>query len=314
MPPCFRVRSRLLRHSTGTWRGAGFQQLETDGYGSGVVFEDLDGNGRQDDGEDGLAEVTVVLTDLSDGRTLEVTTDVDGAWAVDAGVLGWIAHVDPETLPERVGAVPALTTEPGTYVIGRPRSDLDFGFQWQALGGAIGGDESTPSAEPSIEPEPTTPPPVVTADCVPGTWLLDSQAFVDSLVETAGSDLPATEATFEGGRYTMMFTRDDTYTGVREDWELGFSAPEGSLYIRMTGEQRGTAEFDLDGTVAFSEEASDVEVISEVEQAGGRVRLPAGGGQFETDAVSGTAQWECAGDVLTITQSTGVVTRYTRQS
>lgn len=289
----------------------GFQQLQTDGYGSGVVFEDVDGNGRQDDGEEGLADVTVVLTDLADGRAQEVVTDGDGAWSVDAGVLGWVAHVDPETLPERVGGTPAQTTEPGTHVVGRPRSDLDFGFQWQTVAGGASSEEPAASTAPPSEPDATTAPPVVTADCVPGTWSLDSQAFVDSLVENAGG-LPATDATYEGGRYTMTFTRDDTYTGVREDWELGFSAPEGTLYVRMTGEQRGTAEFDLDGTVSFAEEASDVQVVAEVEQAGARIRVPAGGGEYETDAVSGTAKWDCQGDVLTITQSTGVVTRFTR--
>ncbi|WP_452225720.1 SdrD B-like domain-containing protein, partial [Lacinutrix cladophorae] len=46
---------------------------------TGVVFEDLNGDGVQDPGEEGIEGVEVVITDVNGDETT-VTTGTDGSW------------------------------------------------------------------------------------------------------------------------------------------------------------------------------------------------------------------------------------------
>ncbi|WP_452225827.1 SdrD B-like domain-containing protein, partial [Lacinutrix cladophorae] len=66
---------------------------------SGVVFEDLNGDGVQDPGEEGIEGVEVVITDV-DGTVTTVTTGTDGTWSLNNVPLGDAeVDVDETTLP-----------------------------------------------------------------------------------------------------------------------------------------------------------------------------------------------------------------------
>ncbi|WP_452225711.1 SdrD B-like domain-containing protein, partial [Lacinutrix cladophorae] len=66
---------------------------------TGVVFEDLNGDGIQDPGEEGIEGVEVVITDV-DGTVTTVTTGTDGTWSLNNVPLGDAeVDVDETTLP-----------------------------------------------------------------------------------------------------------------------------------------------------------------------------------------------------------------------
>ena len=66
---------------------------------TGVVFEDTNGNGVQDPGEDGIPGVDVVITDIN-GTPTTVTTGADGSWSLNGLPLGdATVDVDETTLP-----------------------------------------------------------------------------------------------------------------------------------------------------------------------------------------------------------------------
>jgi uncharacterized protein (DUF2141 family) len=71
---------------------------------SGVVFEDLDGNGAQDAGEPGIADVLITLTN---GVLLTVTTDLSGTYQF------------PEVVP---GVYTVIETDPSGYFSSTPNS------------------------------------------------------------------------------------------------------------------------------------------------------------------------------------------------
>ena len=66
---------------------------------TGVVFEDIDGDGIQDAGEEGIEGVDIVITDV-DGNETTVTTGIDGIWAAtDIPIGDTEVDVDETTLP-----------------------------------------------------------------------------------------------------------------------------------------------------------------------------------------------------------------------
>ena len=75
------------------------------GTASGVVWDDVNGNGVQDSYEPGLAGVTVVLTPDAGGPVYQTLTDSTGAYAL-TGILGGVYAI---TLPDVVAAQPAVT-------------------------------------------------------------------------------------------------------------------------------------------------------------------------------------------------------------
>lgn len=121
----------------------GFQIL---GKVKGVVYEDINGNGSQDDGEPGLEGVDVVITD-SLGGTITLTTDSTGMYMADVPVGPTVTDIVESTLPD--GALQTGGSDPSTVIVpgGGTATDSD-GFQIQT---------STPTKAPSIG-TPTLPP------------------------------------------------------------------------------------------------------------------------------------------------------------
>jgi len=64
----------------------------------GVIYEDLDGDGEQDQNEKGISGVTVKITD-SQGNIYEVMTDSDGSYEKSVPAGSTILEIDEDTLP-----------------------------------------------------------------------------------------------------------------------------------------------------------------------------------------------------------------------
>jgi hypothetical protein len=157
----------------------------------------------------------------------------------------------------------------------------------------------------------TTTLPVLTgADCVPGTWLLDSQPFIDALMAAAGAEIPGgVSFGYESGSYRITMEPDGTHTSTREDWTWRADTPEGSLRMVFNGVQTGVATWD-DVTIALDEQTNTTQVqlfavIGGVEQA-----IP-GGTAVNTDTLDAEAPYECVGDQFRIT-SDGVTSTWNR--
>ena len=83
-----------------------------------LLFEDTNGNGVQDPGEDGVPGVDVVITDV-DGNPTTVTTGADGSWtATDIPVGDATIDVDETTLPSDVSDTLTTTgSDPETVTV-----------------------------------------------------------------------------------------------------------------------------------------------------------------------------------------------------
>lgn len=96
----------------------------------GIVYQDMNGNGKLDEGEPGLDGVTVRATKIAgDGSDMSTTTDSEGKYRFEALTMVHQIAVDESTLP--VGAV--LTSVPASYPVflnpGLDALGLDFGYQ-----------------------------------------------------------------------------------------------------------------------------------------------------------------------------------------
>jgi S-adenosylmethionine hydrolase len=105
------------------------------------VFFDLDGDGFQGPGEDGIDGVTLELTDVATGEVASTATDADGFY-IFTGLpdLTWNLAVDSQTLPAGANQVtdPDGILDNQTLVAtqnGLGQTDLDFGYNFN---GSIG--------------------------------------------------------------------------------------------------------------------------------------------------------------------------------
>ncbi|WP_272024160.1 SdrD B-like domain-containing protein, partial [Olleya namhaensis] len=82
------------------------------------VFEDINGDGVQDPGEEGIAGVDVTITDV-DGNETTVTTDADGIWeATDIPVGDTVVDVDETTLPAEItNTLTTTDSDPETVTV-----------------------------------------------------------------------------------------------------------------------------------------------------------------------------------------------------
>ncbi|WP_420806042.1 SdrD B-like domain-containing protein, partial [Lacinutrix himadriensis] len=86
---------------------------------TGVVFADTNGNGIQDAGEDGIAGVDVIITDVNSTPTT-VTTGADGSWSLNNVPVGdATVDVDESTLPANITSTLTTTnSDPETVTVG----------------------------------------------------------------------------------------------------------------------------------------------------------------------------------------------------
>jgi len=300
----------------------------------GTWTRDASNNGRLDGTvvrvENGEAQVTVLPDAGAFFGIGEVVWRVVGETATgfDVEVLGsdGVYHggeistlgIDSLTLSvDSAGAGNEQTwIESGTDGCDLPVPDLGTGTSANTED-STGTTSQTTTVATTTTTTTTTPPSTTTtvqvltgADCVPGTWLLDSQPFIDALMAAAGAEMPAgVSFGYESGSYSITMQPDGTHVSTREDWTWRADTPEGSLRMVFNGVQTGVATWD-DVTIAADEQTNTTHVQMFAVIGGAEQAIP-GGSTINTDTLDAEAPYECVGDQLRIT-SQGVTSTWNR--
>jgi hypothetical protein len=173
-------------------------------------------------------------------------------------------------------------------------------------------DETTTAAEDptTTEAAETTTTEAVTAtteapatggdECLVGTWVLDSEAFVENFSSIfAAQGVPEAEVSALDGDFTVEMNADRTYTGTRDEWGFSIATDEGNVLIEINGQETGT--WSTDGsTLTITQNESDLAVDASVEVDGQVLPMP----EAPVDVPPGLAsnsEYTCSGDVLTVT-------------
>lgn len=142
-------------------------------------------------------------------------------------------------------------------------------------------------------------------DCLVGTWILDSEAFIenfDSIFAEAG--MPGTEVTALDGTFTVDLGSDGSLSATRDGWGFNIvTDEEAAIVIEINGTETGTWSAD-DSTLRVSTDTSDIEVSTSIQVDGEVLEMP--DGQAPVDVPSGIASgsdYTCSGDVLTLTNA-----------
>lgn len=151
-----------------------------------------------------------------------------------------------------------------------------------------------------------------TDQCLVGTWVFDTGAFVENfstLFQDAG--MPDAEVTALDGDYTVEMTGDGTFTGTRDGWGFVIESEQGNFTIEFNGTETGT--WSADGsTLTVENRSSDIDISATAESGGQEIELPQGQFPIETpEGVASNNDYECSGDVLTLTNS-GIETTLNR--
>lgn len=149
----------------------------------------------------------------------------------------------------------------------------------------------------------TTEPEMSAEECLVGTWDLDSEAFVDSLMSTMGTDLPG-EITSGGGSYVVEMGADGSFEVTRDEWRYLIESPQGTLVAQIDGTESGTYEADGD-TLTATTTGGDATISMGLLVDGELQDLPFPMEMdLATDAIAGTAQYECTDETLTVSSET----------
>lgn len=136
-------------------------------------------------------------------------------------------------------------------------------------------------------------------ECLVGTWELDSEAFVDSLMATMGTDLPG-EITSGGGSYVVEMNADGSLEVTRDEWRYLIESPEGTLVAQIDGSESGTWEV-TDGMLTVTTTGGDATVSMGMLVDGEVQDLPFPMEMdIQTDVFTESTQFECTEQALTV--------------
>lgn len=180
---------------------------------------------------------------------------------------------------------------------------------------------STVAATTTTVPGPTTTTQAVTttppatgggSDCLVGSWILDSEAFVenfDAIFADAG--MPDAEVSALDGSFTVDLGADGSLEAERDEWGFRISMPEGVFIIEINGTETGTWSAD-DSTMTVTTDVSNIEVSAAIEVDGEVIAMPEGQMPIEPpQGIATGSEYTCSGDVLTLTNA-GVDSRLDR--
>ncbi|HEX6301016.1 MAG TPA: hypothetical protein VF148_11170 [Acidimicrobiia bacterium] len=152
----------------------------------------------------------------------------------------------------------------------------------------------------------TTQPPASGggSDCLVGTWILDSEAFVenfDSIFAEAG--MPDAEVSALDGSFTVDLGADGTLEAEREEWGFRITMPEGVFIIEINGTEMGT--WSADGsTLTVTTDVSNLDVSASIEADGQVIEMPESQMPIEPpQGIATGSNFTCSGDVLTLTNA-----------
>jgi hypothetical protein len=227
---------------------------------------------------------------------------------------GWILRVDDIDAGEGTAEVTLTAPEPRTEC---------------ALFGGSTAETPTTTTEPSTTEAPTTttepsttttgPDLVQGAACIAGSWLLNSQVFVDTLAAASGAPGGIRHG---GGDYTITISEDGVYRAVRDGWALRMETPEGAAELVFDSDEAGTMTWDDAGRLTFAEtdSTSVTDLTVKVEVDGQMLPFPMSAlpapflAQMPTpELMSGSGSYTCVGDLLElIADDSGVPATWTR--
>lgn len=189
--------------------------------------------------------------------------------------------------------------------VARGADGLVADVTWSATGGTIGPDgvyvagnrpgtyqvTAVSVDDPNITATATV---VVTeADCVVGTWRLRSQEFLDQIVQAYGDG----SISYQGGEYVTTFGEDGQFRGERRAWRFAIATDGQQIGVTIDSVETGTWTLDPAGTLLQIDESdSDATVAMTLNGD----PFPIGAQSFSSPSV-GSAAFDCAGDVLTMT-------------
>ncbi len=219
---------------------------------SGLIWNDLDGDGVRDAGEPGIAGVTVILVDDAGGVAATTVTGSDGAYLfADVPIGDYQVQVDTEALPPGLDTptytpdgdddtVVAITVTAGGDITG-----LDFGYRPDgSISGTVWEDRDGDGTRDLGEPG------------LPGVDVIVTW-FGPDAVAGGGDDETYTTTTAADGSYSVGGLQPGTY-GTRVDeatLPTGLAASAGTATVDLAA---GEARMDVDfGFVP----AVDLEVI-----------------------------------------------------
>jgi hypothetical protein len=163
---------------------------------------------------------------------------------------------------------------------------------------------SAPTTTSTPEPTTTTALSAGGPDCLVGTWVLDSEAFVenfDSIFAEAG--MPEAEVSPLDGTFTAELTADGSLGAEREDWGFRISMPDGTFIIEINGIETGSWSAD-DSILTVDTDVSQIEVSASIEVGDQVIAMPEG--QFPIEPPEGIAtgsSYTCDGDVVTLSNA-----------
>lgn len=136
---------------------------------------------------------------------------------------------------------------------------------------------------------------VVEADCIVGTWRLRSQEFLDQIVQAYGE---GSRIQHRSGEYVTTFGDAGEFRGERRAWQFGIET-EGQLFgVTIDSVETGTWSLDPTGTLLLIDETSSDATVSMTLNGD---PMPIGPQSISSPSLGGSATFECAGDVLTMT-------------
>jgi len=151
-----------------------------------------------------------------------------------------------------------------------------------------------------------------TDQCLVGTWLFDTGAFVGNLSTFfQDAEMPDAEISALDGDYTVEMTADGAFTGNRDGWGFLIESDQGTFRIEFNGTETGT--WSADGsTLTVENRSSDLDISTTAESGGQEIELPQSQFPIETpEGIPSNTDYDCSGDVITLTNS-GIETTLTR--
>ena len=137
-------------------------------------------------------------------------------------------------------------------------------------------------------------------DCLVGTWELDTDNFVDQMVDmmSAEEEVEIDEISGTEGTYEVTMDADGTWSGVREDWGFVIGSSEGSFTVEFSGTESGVWSATSE-TLTITVEDSDTTVSATVEVDGETFPLPQSPVEVP-ESIATDSEYTCDGDTLTV--------------
>lgn len=149
------------------------------------------------------------------------------------------------------------------------------------------------------------------ADCLVGTWELDSEAFVASFQEVYGGS-EISDSRYVEGRLLATFEPDGTFRDERQDWTWEMETAGGVFRMRVNGENQGSYAVDGERLTITMEEIG-VDASMEMEMNGEVIELPGSGDlPVEPPVVEGSGTFTCSGDRFSLVTEEGMESHFTR--